>query len=118
MYYSYVMGTDNSIYELKENGFSVEQDGESNYMISFEKDKADVWEEFISRHLSVGFWNEYLTDNGAVFIFNLENGLKRYAIENCENDEVLKLCEKICNCKFGSIKAMLEGNHFYKDKIK
>ena len=32
-----------------------------------------------------------------------------------EAKEVLKLCEKLCNCKFESIKKMLSDNWFYKE---
>ncbi len=34
MYYSYVMGIDSSIMELKEQGFIVQNDGD-NYMVAF-----------------------------------------------------------------------------------
>lgn len=54
----------------------------------------------------------------SVYIFNLEEGMNRYIVDDYRNDEVLILCEKLCGCKFGSIRAMLVGNHFYKDKLK
>lgn len=117
MYYSYVMGIDKSIYELEKEGFLIECDGE-NYMVSFPKEKALVWEGFISEHLEFEYWNEYLTENGVVFLFHLEDGIKRYEVENFINDEVLKLCERLCECKFESIKKMLSDNHFYKTMIK
>ncbi len=44
----------------------------------------------------------------------VEDGIKRYEVYNYENNEVLILCEKLCKCKFESIRAMLVGNHFYK----
>lgn len=116
MFYSYVMGMDKSIYELEQRGFIIKQDG-SNYMISFEASKAQEWEEFICHHLELEYWNEYLTDNGAIFIFHLEEGYKRYVAEQYLNDEVLHLCEKLCDCRFESIKRMLKNNHFYGDKI-
>lgn len=113
MYYSYVMGIDSSIIELTGQGFIIEQD-KKNYMISFPKEQASVWEEFITKHLELEYWNEYLTDDGVVFLFHLQEGIKRYEVHNFENDEVLALCEKLCECKFESLKAMLTGNHFYK----
>ena len=116
MYYSYVMGIDNSIFELKNQGFVIEHDG-NNFMVSFEKEKAPIWEVFISGHLEFGYWNEYLTEDGVVFLFHLEDGIKRYEVHNFKNDEVLALCEKLCECKFESIKSMLVGNHFYKNKL-
>ena len=116
MNYSYVMGIDSLINVLKNQGFVVEVDGK-NYMVSFPEDKTVIWENFISTHLELGYWNEYLTDVGVVFLFHLQDGIKKYIVNNYENDEVLGLCEKLCDCKFESIKNMLSGNHFYKDKI-
>lgn len=116
MYYSYVMGIDHSIEQLKQNGFTVEKDG-ANYTVAFSKELAGIWEAFIGRHLELEYWNEYLTEDGVVFLFHLEDGLRRYEVKNYENEDVLKLCERLCNRKFKSIKTMLAGNHFYKDKI-
>ena len=112
MFYSYVMGIDDSILELAKQGFIVESDG-NNYQVSFPKEKAQVWEAFIKQHLKVEYWNEYLTDNKVIFIFHLEDGFKRYEVENFINNEVLELCEKLCDCKFESIKKMLSDNVFY-----
>ena len=110
------MGIDSTINDLKNEGFIVEADG-NNYMVSFSEDKSEIWETFISTHLKLGFWNEYLTDTGVVFLFHLQDGIKKYVVNDYENDEVLRLCEKLCKCKFESIKNMLRENHFYKDKI-
>ncbi|MDE6567602.1 MAG: hypothetical protein K2K70_07710 [Lachnospiraceae bacterium] len=116
MCYSYVMGIGNEINKLKDKGFFVEEFGD-NYGVSFSKEKANEWESFIVQHLEIGYWNEYLTDDGVVFLFHLKNGIKRYEVEDYHNDEVLSLCEKLCECKFTSIKDMLKENHFYSDKI-
>ena len=116
MYYSYVMGIDNSVEELESQGFKIEKDG-GNYMVSFPQEKAGVWEEFISSHLELEYWNEYLTEDKVIFLFHLADGIKRYEVYNFENDEVLTLCEKLCECKFGSLKSMLVGNHFYKKML-
>lgn len=52
-------------------------------------------------------------------IFNLEkHGFKRYEFQGYVNDEVLHLCEQLCNCKFESIKKMLSDNLFYSTIIK
>lgn len=117
MYYSYVMGIDESINELKEDGFTIEPEGD-NYKITFPSNKAQDWEKYIASHLESGFWNEYLADNSVIFLFHLEDGIKRYQVFDFKNDEVLALCDKLCNCRFESIKAMLMGNSFYQDKIK
>lgn len=114
MYYSYVMGIGDSINSLINQGFSIKKD-RSNFMVSFPKDKASIWEAFITKYLAMGYWNEYLTDESVVFLFHLEEGIKRYEVHNFENKEVLCLCEKLCECKFKSIKSMLTGNHFYRE---
>lgn len=115
MYYSYVMGISNSIDELKTKGFIIEKDG-NNFMVSFPKKMALIWETFISEQLQFEYWNEYIADNHVVFLFHLKDGIKRYEVYNFQNEEVLKLCKELCNCRFGSIRKMLEGNRFYKDK--
>ncbi len=112
--YSYVMGIDDSVLSLIGQGFTVARDG-NNYIVSFPKFKSIVWENFISNHLQLEYWNEYLADGKVVFLFQLENGIKRFVVENYRNDEVLQLCEKLCNCKFKSIKAMLLSNWFYRN---
>lgn len=116
MYHTYVMGIDRSILDLEEQGFVIEKDG-NNFKVSFPKAKAELWEEFIKEHLEVEYWNEYLADGKVIFLFHLEDGFKRYEVNDYENDEVLSLCEKLCNCKFESIKKMLSDNSFYKTII-
>ncbi len=117
MYYSYVMGIDPVINELKNEGFLIENDG-SNYMVSFPEEKETIWEDFIIKYLKLGYWNEYITDNCVVFLFHLQEGIKKYEVNHFENDEVLGLCEKLSNSKFESLKTMLKENHFYKEKVK
>lgn len=70
MNYSYVMGIGVLITRLREDGFIIENDGD-NFMVSFPKEKADLWERFISQNWEVGYWNEYLIDDSIVFLFNL-----------------------------------------------
>lgn len=117
MNHSYVMGVTSSILTLKEQGFIIEKDGD-NYMVSFDKDKSPIWEEFISKNLKLGFWNEYIQDGIVVFLFHLKDGIKRYEVHFYNNDEVLSLCEKLCGCKFPSIYQMIIDNHFYSRFLK
>lgn len=116
MYYSYAMGVDNSINELKSNKFIIEEEN-GNYKVMFSKDKIKIWEKFISQHLKDGYWNEYLNEE-VVFLFHLKNKIKRVVVKNYQNDEVLRLCEELAETKFQSIRAMLKDNKFYHDKIK
>ena len=115
--YSYVMGIDNSILSLRNQGFNITPDG-NNYTVSFPQYKATVWEEFITNHLQLEYWNEYLIDDKVIFMFHLEDDIKRFEVEAYDNEAVLKLCEKLCDCKFESIKDMLVGNWFYKENLK
>lgn len=113
MYHSYVMGMDDSIYELQDQGFAIERDWES-FMVSFPNEKAYIWEAFVCAHLMPGYWNEYITNNGVVvFLFNIDGVISRYEVYFYENADVLALCERLCECKFDSIYSMLKGNHFY-----
>lgn len=112
MRYSYVMGVDSTIRDLEACGFTVEADGE-NYMVTFPDGLESVWEEYIYNELEIEYWNEYLTEGGVVFIFCLKDGFRRYEVRDFEDREVLALCEELCGCRFGSLKAMLLDNHFY-----
>lgn len=117
MNYSYAMGIGKQIYDLKKQGFKIKKCGE-DYKVKFPRDKARVWEEFIAENLDIDYWNEYLTeDNEMIFIFKLKDGMRRYEVKNFENNDVLKLCEKLCDCKFPSIKDMLMNNKFYRKII-
>lgn len=116
MYYSYVMGVDDSIMALEDKGFSIRNDGE-NYMVAFPKACSHIWEAYIADHLELGYWNEYLTEYGAVFLFHLQGRIERYEVYGYDDDEVLRLCEKLCECTFESLKQMLAGNHYYREII-
>lgn len=113
---SYVMGVGKSIYNLKTQGFKIKKSG-SNFIVFFNADKSKIWENFISNNLQAGYWNEYLTNNSVIFLFNLQNNIKRYVVYNYENQEVLELCEKLCESKFQSIKSMLTKNKTYRKII-
>ena len=113
MNYSYVMGIPD-INELRENGFNIKTYGE-NYGISFPDDKIKIFEEFICKNLQNGFWNEYLGKE-KVFIFKSENSeIKRYVLNNDNEEEILNLCSKFADYKFESITKMLNDNEFYLD---
>lgn len=114
--YSYVMGVDESVLSLAKYGFDVKRDGE-NYTVTFSKDKASIWEDFVTKTLKREYWNEYFVDGKIVFLFRLRDGIKRYEVKNYENDEVLHLCEQLCECKFTSLKDMLLENWFYRENI-
>lgn len=108
------MGIDDAILELKNEGFEIRGDG-GNYRLAFPKEKSAVWEAFISKHLEMGYWNEYITEHGVVFLFQMEEGIRRYEVCDFSNDEVLALCEELCQCKFESLKQMLKENDYYRE---
>lgn len=65
------MTIDKSILDLEQQEFTIESD-EENYRVSFPDEKSQVWGEVIKKHLKVGYWNEYMTENKVIFIFHLE----------------------------------------------
>lgn len=111
--YSYVMGINKKISELKKQGFSIKKYGK-DYAVIFSGGKSTLWENFISNNLDIGYWNEYLNEDKVIFIFRLPDGIRRFEVNNFTDPEVLALCEKLCDRKFGSIKSMLTENKFYK----
>ena len=115
-YYSYVMGVDDNILKLRDEGFCIEKKG-NDYLVTFPQEKAIVWEEFIYRNLESGFWNDYIGDD-IVFIFKFDNGvIKKYILDSLNENEILELCCRFAETKFNSIKDMLLDNDFYKDKV-
>ena len=116
LYFSFVMGFDDKILDLKKDDFKVEKNGK-NYLISFSKEKADIFEKYIIENMQPGFWNEYIGE-AIVFIFKFKNGkIQKYIYDENTHDTILKLCCEFANVQFTSIKEMLAGNDFYKDKI-
>jgi len=83
--------------------------------VIFPNELCTVWEAFITKHLEIGYWNDYLMDDKVVFLFRAEDGIRRYEVFDYKNDEVLSLCEQLCECKFESIEQMLVGNSYYKE---
>jgi len=109
--YSYIMGIDN-VDKLENNNFQLESYG-NNYGVSFVDDKLNIFEEYIYETLKKGFWNEYLGKE-KVFIFKFKNGeIKKYILNDDNEQEILKLCCEFANCEFESINKMLRDNSFY-----
>ena len=113
MNYSYVMAVNNAN-ELIENGFNVQlYDGD--YLVSFTDDKKDFFEEYIKKNLKNGFWNEYLGKE-KVFIFKFKDSrVKKYTLNDSNEEEILKLCREFANQDFESVDKMLRDNEFYKE---
>ena len=111
MNYSYVMGIDN-INKLKEENFEIQQFGNS-FGVVFSDEKIKLFEEYICKSLKNGFWNEYLGKD-KVFIFKFKNGeIKRYVLNEDNEQEILKLCCEFASYEFESIDKMLRENEFY-----
>lgn len=117
MNYSFALGIDEKIYKLEKEGFIIEEK-EEGYQVTFPKEKEKLWENFVEYNLKKGFWNEYLKDDKVIFLFQLEEGIKRIEVKNYQDDEVLKLCETLTNKNFKSLKEMLKEQKFYEAKIK
>lgn len=111
MNYSYVMGIEN-IEFLKLNNIEIKSFGK-NYGVTFSDELIELYEEFICGALQNGFWNEYLGKE-IVFIFKFKDGTVKKFILNDENEnEILKLCCDFAQCEFSSIMNMLKENEFY-----
>lgn len=80
MFYSYVMGIDRFIHTLEEQNFIIQNDGD-NYTVIFPKEKASVWEKFITAHITQGYWNEYLANDRVIFLFHLADGIRRCEVK-------------------------------------
>ena len=116
--YSYAMGVSEEILLLPSKGFYIAKTTNDNYEVTFSKEYAKQWEDFIHSNLQVGFWNEYLVGRKAIFIFHVEGGFKKYIVTNYKNDVVLGMCRNFAKADFESLKAMLTGNEFYKKEVK
>ena len=114
MNYSYLMGV-KDVSELRNSGFIIEEiDGD--YGIIFTKDKEKQYEEFVTRNLEAGYWNEYLGDS-FVFIFKYpDNSVKKYIYDKNNEQEIFDLCCKFAECNFPSFMQMLKDNSFYAEK--
>lgn len=111
MNYSYVMGI-NNIDKLKKGKFKIESFG-NGYGLTFSDEEINLFEEYIYEELKNGFWNEYLGKE-KVFIFKFKNGeIKKYILNDTNEQEILKLCCEFANCNFESIDKMLRNNSFY-----
>ena len=112
MNYSYIMGA-NNIEELEKEGFNLKEFCDGEYVTSFQDDKINDYEKFIYNNLENGFWNEYLGKD-KVFIFKFEDGsIKKYVLDESNEQEVLELCRKFANCEFESVDKMLRDNEYY-----
>lgn len=117
---SYAMGVDDSIYDLKDKGFEIEED-DGNYCVTFDWSKRKIWEKYIESHIQDTYWNEYirLSDITIHFMIN-ENGKIQHVINHNyeEDDELLSTCNRLCEGSFKTIKSLIFSNDFYKKELK
>lgn len=116
---SYAMGVDNSINELKSQGFGIFPDGE-DYKVRFNADKSEIWESYINEHLKDTYWNEYINLNTMDIVFMIKENDTIQRIENHdmeENDSLLETCNRLCEGNFKTIKDLIYSNDFYKEAI-
>ena len=116
---SYAMGVDDSINELKSQGFGIFPDGE-DYKVRFNADKSEIWESYINEHLKDTYWNEYINLNTMDIVFMIKENDTIQRIENHdmeENDSLLETCNRLCEGNFKTIKDLIYSNDFYKEAI-
>lgn len=114
MNYSYLMGV-KDVTNLRDNGFEIEEiDGD--YGITFSKEKAQFYEDFVIANLEAGYWNEYLGEK-YIFIFKFNDGsIKRFVHNETNEAEIFELCCAFAECQFPSFTQMLKDNSFYAQK--
>jgi leucyl-tRNA synthetase len=112
---SYIMGTEDIKNDLQNLGIEVDSITDSgHFFVSFKAEDAEKYEKFIGEKLKPGFWNEYLLEDKAVFIFKDRQGtISRFDWNAKNENELLALCNKYADAKFESIRLMLEGNSWY-----
>ena len=113
--YSYAMGFDENVLLLERNGFEIKKTAKITAFLS--GSILPIRGKSLWTNLKNGYWNEYLKGENAVFIFNTESGIRRYEVQRYKNAEVLRLCREMSGHSFRSIRSMLRGNGFYKNKI-
>jgi hypothetical protein len=117
---SYAMGVDDSIYDLKKDGFEITED-DGDYKVRFNSDKASIWEKYITDHIQDTYWNEYINlDDHEINFMIKENGqIERYINSGFnENPKLLAICNRLCEGDFKTMKDLLLSNDFYKSYIK
>jgi hypothetical protein len=111
------MGANDKVMELTSEGFQIEKVG-NDYKVSFPKQKADVYENYICNNLKEGYWNEYIGDI-IVFIFKFEEGItKKFILDESNYNVILNMCSEFAQTEFYSIEDMLLGNDFYRANVK
>lgn len=116
---SYAMGVDDSIYDLKKDGFEITED-DGDYKVRFNSDKASIWEKYITDHIQDTYWNEYINlDDHEINFMIKENGqIERYINSGFnENPKLLAICNRLCEGDFKTMKDLLLSNDFYKSYI-
>jgi len=116
---SYAMGVDDSIYDLKKDGFEITED-DGDYKVRFNSDKASIWEKYITDHIQDTYWNEYINlDDHEINFMIKENGqIERYINSGFnENPKLLAICNRLCGGDFKTMKDLLLSNDFYKSYI-
>lgn len=116
---SYAMGVDDSIHELDNDGFQIENDGE-DYFVKFDYSKHERWEQFIEKHIKNTYWNEYIRVSTIDIVFLIKENGKITRIENKnyeENPELLETCNRLCDQNFATIKDLIMSNSHYKQEL-
>lgn len=122
MYYSYLMGLKKEIFssakmnKLKKNVVGIIKNEKDAYGVCFTEDQINNYEKFVINNLKNGFWNEYVGEEGKiiVFIFKFNNGeVKRFQLDNTNEQEILKLCSEFAKTEFTSIRKMILDNDYY-----
>lgn len=112
--YSYVMGIGDKIKNLDATKFDIVSD-DGDYEITFDKKYELEYKKFIVENLEVGYWNEYYVDDQVIFYFKeSEKEIRRYILNQDNNEEILVKCKEFAEADFVSIRQMYIDTPFYK----
>lgn len=115
---SYIMGQKNiTSADIEALGGTIEKITPAGHLcVVFPRHKTDEFEKLITEKMQPGFWNEYMFDEGVVFIFKFTDGTtKRFELNDTTNDEIHRLgCEFNGEiCPGGKALDWLKDNEWY-----
>jgi hypothetical protein len=117
---SFLMGVEIPEKDLEKLGIKFQKIGE-HYGLEIPESKLSEYEKFIAGKMLPEFWNEYVKNDEAVFLFKMANGeIERYIwSKNHRDDEerIGQLAKEFSGSFNGSVKTMLENNEFYGEGV-
>jgi len=93
--------------------------GSGDRKLKISKENIGAYKALVAEKMTLGFWNEFLDEEGIYFIFKLENGdIKEYMLSPSNEQEIDELCAKLNNespDKTANVYKYIAENDFYHD---